>query len=461
MVKKFEKFKMEEDNGDISHEGPIYDVRTDEYGNVYEGEFVSDRLNGVAIVRWTDGEIYEGEWENDKRCGTGILRGENGVVYEGEWRDDNECGSGKKILPNGDIREGNWRDGRLHGYGIVKKSNGVYLEGMFENNKLNGWGSYRSSKKGIYEGELKDNKRHGKGCMKFSNGDIYNGDWEDNWPNGEGTMEYSNGDIYKGEWLHDMDIYNSEFFDGECDDKNGFGTMKYSNGDIYIGGWHYGKRCSDDQESCIKYSNGDIYNGMVWYDKREGKGRQCYQSSDYIYDGLWKDDTWYGEGTFTFSSHFEMTSEWIHEGVVARCKQGKCSFVFPDLESSFHGNWKGFGYFNDCEGAYTTPNGDVFEGTWCVEKMTGNGYGKYIFANSITYIGGFSYGKKHGHGKYVYANNTLCEGIWDNDVFVSGSSFVGIEKLRFSWPGGYNVDNFLRICRESGMFDKWISGLAN
>jgi hypothetical protein len=37
---------------------------------------------------YCNGEVYEGEWKSDKRCGYGILRDSTGEIYNGDWEGD-------------------------------------------------------------------------------------------------------------------------------------------------------------------------------------------------------------------------------------------------------------------------------------------------------------------------------------------------------------------------------------
>ena len=53
-------------------------------GEVYEGEWKSDKREGKGINIWTTGEVYEGEWKSGKREGKGRNKWTNGDVYEGE-----------------------------------------------------------------------------------------------------------------------------------------------------------------------------------------------------------------------------------------------------------------------------------------------------------------------------------------------------------------------------------------
>lgn len=39
---------------------------TNEYGDVYEGEWKDGETNGHGTATWADGTVYEGEWKDGK-----------------------------------------------------------------------------------------------------------------------------------------------------------------------------------------------------------------------------------------------------------------------------------------------------------------------------------------------------------------------------------------------------------
>jgi len=69
-----------------------------------------------------DWYIYEGELSNDQRCGRGArlilkhkLKYYVGQLYEGYWKDDKLDGHGRLIWSDGDHYIGNWKKNREHG----------------------------------------------------------------------------------------------------------------------------------------------------------------------------------------------------------------------------------------------------------------------------------------------------------------------------------------------------------
>ncbi|MBO7401005.1 MAG: hypothetical protein J6U75_07340 [Clostridia bacterium] len=59
--------------------------------------------------------------------------------------------------------------------------------------------------------------------------------------------------------------------------------------------------------------------------------------------------------------------------------------------------------------------GDVYEGTFEYDKLTG--HGKYVYKNGDYYEGDIVDGKMEGHGKYVWADGTSYEGEYKNGMY--------------------------------------------
>ena len=108
----------------------------------YVGEWRNDKLCGqVTIVtgngvyegglkdwkRWgkgkfvitkddSAGNVLEGTWKNDKLQGKGKYTESSGSVYEGEFKNSKFNGFGKMTMPNNHY-DGIWKDGHMHGMG--------------------------------------------------------------------------------------------------------------------------------------------------------------------------------------------------------------------------------------------------------------------------------------------------------------------------------------------------------
>ncbi len=77
-----------------------------------------------------------------------------------------------------------------------------------------------------------------------------------------------------------------------------------------------------------------------------------------------------------------------------------------------------------------SATGDVYEGTFSKDEITGSGVFKY--ANGDVYEGSFLNSQKHGHGKFSSSNGNTYEGNYEND----GRNGKGI----FRWASGASYE---------------------
>jgi hypothetical protein len=70
-------------------------------------------MHGKGIYRFTNGNVYEGDFLNDKMHGKGIYRIKDGAVYDGDWLTGMKHGKGKYIFANGDVYEGDFLDDKM------------------------------------------------------------------------------------------------------------------------------------------------------------------------------------------------------------------------------------------------------------------------------------------------------------------------------------------------------------
>ena len=87
----------------------------------YEGEKSSDGLpEGKGKATYANGDVYEGEWRSDRREGYGVCVFGSGESYEGQWKADKRDGKGNAKYVTGDTYEGEWRFGKREGHGRVR-----------------------------------------------------------------------------------------------------------------------------------------------------------------------------------------------------------------------------------------------------------------------------------------------------------------------------------------------------
>jgi hypothetical protein len=105
-----EGVKIREGHGKLIH--PSND--NSEFGQeYYEGEWKEDKMNGMGVYHYSNGDIYEGEFKNDMHHGNGKYYFTDGSKYDGDWKEHRMHGTGKywdinNIVWSGEFREGNF-----------------------------------------------------------------------------------------------------------------------------------------------------------------------------------------------------------------------------------------------------------------------------------------------------------------------------------------------------------------
>ena len=159
------------------------------------------RRKGTGSELFLNGDVIEGYFRDDALNGHGKWRTFDGFSYEGEFASGCFNGSGKLFFPNGDMYEGEFLHGHFFGQGVVS-----YADGSF------------------YKGAFVESRQDGHGIMTYSNGDIYGGKWYNGSRHGNGTMIYASGEVYDGYWVAGV--------------KQGMGRLVRVDGTTYVG-WFF------------------------------------------------------------------------------------------------------------------------------------------------------------------------------------------------------------------------------
>ena len=151
--------------------------------------------NGKGIMK-TNTMTYDGNWKMGNIHGEGKIKWENGNVFEGEFKENHMNGNGYMIWY--DLFEkyiGQWKDDKQNGNGIH-----IWYELPGELKEM----------RNRYVGQWKDGARNGYGVFFYSNGARYEGEWKNNLKNGFGIMLYEDGKKYIGRFEEDrlVDKYN-------------------------------------------------------------------------------------------------------------------------------------------------------------------------------------------------------------------------------------------------------------
>lgn len=157
-------------------------------------------LCGRSIKK--DGEIYEGDYDNDRMQGKGWIVKPSGVKYTGDFEKDLESGKGVEVLNGKVLYEGDFMNGLRHGKGKLFLTDGNVYEGVFKENMFDGFGKYVWTDGTVYVGQWKKNKFHGEGLHTWPDGRKYKGYYNENKRSGYGEFVWSDGREFKGYWAN-------------------------------------------------------------------------------------------------------------------------------------------------------------------------------------------------------------------------------------------------------------------
>lgn len=124
-----------------------------------------DEADWKDVLLFPDGEVYSGDVINGKQNGVGRGEEANGNRYDGEWKDGVKSGAGKYKWKDGRTYQGEFRDDAPNGMGMLRTPDGASYIGMWENGSKHGRGRYRWPNGRVYEGEWVRGVQHGYGKL--------------------------------------------------------------------------------------------------------------------------------------------------------------------------------------------------------------------------------------------------------------------------------------------------------
>ena len=93
-------------------------------GNIYDGNFDMESIDGYGIYQWKNGDEYIGNFKNGLFEGEGRYKWANDDIYEGHYSKGIREGKGKLITNKGEkIYQGEFKNNKPHGKGVIIKSN--------------------------------------------------------------------------------------------------------------------------------------------------------------------------------------------------------------------------------------------------------------------------------------------------------------------------------------------------
>lgn len=159
--------------------GPNLRVFTFPQGDVYRGEWMSDRKQGHGVYQFPNGDRYEGEWADDIMSGDGVYLFADGSRYSGQFRRGLRTGAGVIEFANGDRYVGEVRENRIEGRGEMRFASGVRVKGDFVNGRPEGYGKLAYANGRYYVGAFRKGQQGGAGLEISPHiGRVRSGTWE-------------------------------------------------------------------------------------------------------------------------------------------------------------------------------------------------------------------------------------------------------------------------------------------
>ena len=180
---------------------------------------------------------------------------------------------------------------------------------------------------------------------------------------------------------------------GNC--KNGYGLRAWSDGGYEKGIWINGKLNGAGEQlfGTTSEFSGDIYSGQFKDDKYYGIGTYYDKSTDTKYVGEWKNGKPDGKGKITFGENSEFPSKYYDGFWREGKKEGYGIMYFGRT-----------GKFANCK----------YTGKWKDDEM--DGFGKFEWSKGNYYEGPWKYNKQEGNGVYVFESGEVFKGYWKGGV---------------------------------------------
>ena len=430
-------------------------------------------------IQYENGEIYKGELINNKREGVGKFYMKNGDYYIGHWVDDKAQGFGRQYYPNKKIKyKGNFDNNEYNNYGEYIWENGERYEGSFRNSMATGIGKYYYINGDSYEGDFVDNIKQGQGKYICSNGNYFIGQWRNDMQNGYG--EYYENDllVYKGNFIDGTKNGSGKYYENGAlkykgnfinDKYDGEGTL-YDSLSFYFGEWKSGQKNGNGKEffnkgNFINEEEYPIFAFVPFFGGNNNLNNEFY-GFKYCYEGNFVDDQIKGNGKLYYKRR-DNKKILIYEGEWEDgLRNGN------GIEYDLYGKIKYIGKFSfdyyKGEGELYWNNGNYYKGNFVMGEF--DGYGKlYIaksdsdynsigiseetFKNIKEYEGEFSHNKKEGYGTAIFKDGSRYQGFWKNDKFNGEGIFIKTngEYITGHWEDGKKIGN-MTLFNEFGEF---------
>ncbi|OMJ86285.1 hypothetical protein SteCoe_12273 [Stentor coeruleus] len=186
-----------------------------ENGDLYVFKQVDNEETVFGTLFRLNGDMYEGEFYNDCLQGKGVYVKNDGTKYIGEFEDSNFKGLGELHLPNGTTIKGQFDNWEIIGQAQCISPDGNEYFGELKNNKPHGEGKMIGIFGEIYEGCWKNGKKHGSGCY-YDKIETYTGEWRKGKRHGNGlsidSASTENSGLFKKSNSDKLNLTNQEQF---------------------------------------------------------------------------------------------------------------------------------------------------------------------------------------------------------------------------------------------------------
>ncbi|CAD8121332.1 unnamed protein product [Paramecium sonneborni] len=167
--------------------------------SIYFGQIVNGQRQGIGKQHWPkEGNLLEGTWIDNQLNGRARMIYPNGDYFVGNFLNNIANGLGKFVNSKKQV-SGFWLNNKLTGEGTEIRKNGTIYKGQFSEGKIQGIGQFEYANKCIYRGNVCKGKMHGKGELIFNDNTRYIGEFKSNCIQGRGNYEAT---VSIAGWFH-------------------------------------------------------------------------------------------------------------------------------------------------------------------------------------------------------------------------------------------------------------------
>ena len=257
---------------------------------------------------------------------------------------------------------------------------------------------------------------YGQGTLHLPNSTTYTGNIDQGQPHGAGVFTYANQKTFQGEFTHGQVVSgsgyyvsaNQDAYEGNIVDGQPQGTGSYTihpRGDVMTG----------------EFKNGSMVTGRL----NMSGGR-------YFYEGGWQNNVFHGQG--------ELCNRKLHYKGQFFKGQMHGAGVVKFRKSTEEKNSTAKSVVNSSNSDNLTTDESLYHPEFSGEFRAGTPYegSGYFRYPAYSFHGTITKGKKHGDGVLYHQDGKYQQGLFENDVFVSGT--MGKTRAALKYIGTFDKD---------------------